>query len=94
MTVGTRTSWRDGCPSGAPARCRTARSCAWARTTRRSSTVSLCGGGRSCWVAHGRGSPALAEQLLAAQPSVTYVATGGTGDDDGEWRARVAAHVA
>lgn len=40
------------------------------------------------------GKSALAEQLLAAQPSVLYVATGGTRDDDADWRERVAAHVA
>lgn len=40
------------------------------------------------------GKSALAEQLLAAQPSVTYVATGGARDEDAEWRERVAAHVA
>ena len=40
------------------------------------------------------GKSALAEQLLAAQPSVTYVATGGSREDDPEWRDRVAAHVA
>lgn len=40
------------------------------------------------------GKSALAEQLLAAQPSVVYVATGGVREDDPEWRERVAAHVA
>lgn len=40
------------------------------------------------------GKSALAEQLLAVQPSVTYVATGGTREDDPEWCDRVAAHVA
>lgn len=40
------------------------------------------------------GKSALAEQLLAACPRVTYVATGGSGRDDPEWQQRVAAHVA
>ncbi len=40
------------------------------------------------------GKSALAEQLLAASPQVTYVATGGSREDDGEWQHRVAAHVA
>ena len=47
----------------------------------------VLGGARS-------GKSALAEQLLAAQPDVTYVATGGTCDGDPEWRDRVLAHVA
>lgn len=47
----------------------------------------VLGGARS-------GKSALAELLLAAQPSVLYVATGGVRDDDAEWRDRVAAHVA
>lgn len=47
----------------------------------------VLGGARS-------GKSALAEQLLAAQPSVIYVATGGTRDEDADWRERVAAHVA
>jgi adenosylcobinamide kinase/adenosylcobinamide-phosphate guanylyltransferase len=38
------------------------------------------------------GKSAIAEQLLAAQPAVTYVATGGDRGDDPEWTARVAAH--
>jgi adenosylcobinamide kinase/adenosylcobinamide-phosphate guanylyltransferase len=38
------------------------------------------------------GKSALAEQLLAAQPAVTYVATGGDRGSDPEWTARVAAH--
>ena len=47
----------------------------------------VLGGARS-------GKSALAEQLLAARPRVTYVATGGTRDGDEEWRERVRAHVA
>lgn len=47
----------------------------------------VLGGARS-------GKSALAEQLLASQPSVIYVATGGTRDEDSDWRERVAAHVA
>lgn len=47
----------------------------------------VLGGARS-------GKSALAEQLLAAQPHVTYVATGGSRADDAEWRDRVAGHVA
>ncbi|MFI6812565.1 bifunctional adenosylcobinamide kinase/adenosylcobinamide-phosphate guanylyltransferase [Nonomuraea sp. NPDC050328] len=45
----------------------------------------LLGGSRS-------GKSAEAELLLAAEPYVTYVATGPTGDDDPEWRTRVEAH--
>ena len=40
------------------------------------------------------GKSALAEQLLAAHPHVTYVATGGTRSDDAEWQQRVEAHRA
>lgn len=40
------------------------------------------------------GKSALAEQLLAAAPDVTYVATGGRRAGDAEWQQRVAAHVA
>lgn len=46
----------------------------------------VLGGARS-------GKSALAEQLLAACPQVTYVATGGRRDGDEEWAQRVAAHV-
>lgn len=45
----------------------------------------LIGGARS-------GKSTAAERLLAAEPDVTYVATGAVDDD--EWRARVAAHRA
>jgi adenosylcobinamide kinase/adenosylcobinamide-phosphate guanylyltransferase len=45
----------------------------------------LLGGARS-------GKSAEAESCLAAHRSVTYVATGGSRDDDPEWAARVAAH--
>lgn len=45
----------------------------------------VLGGARS-------GKSALAEQLLAAHPHVTYVATGGSRDGDGEWQQRVATH--
>lgn len=55
--------------------------------------ASLCG--RTLVLGGARsGKSALAEQLLAAQPSVIYVATGGTRDEDADWRERVAAHVA
>lgn len=41
------------------------------------------------------GKSAFAENLLAAEPCVTYLATGRqTGPDDEEWARRVAAHVA
>ena len=40
------------------------------------------------------GKSALAERLLAAEPSVVYVATGGDRPDDPEWHQRVAAHRA
>ncbi|MER6945539.1 bifunctional adenosylcobinamide kinase/adenosylcobinamide-phosphate guanylyltransferase [Nonomuraea sp. NPDC000554] len=45
----------------------------------------VLGGSRS-------GKSAEAELRLAAEPHVTYVATGPSGDGDGEWAARVAAH--
>ena len=38
------------------------------------------------------GKSALAEQLVAAHPDVTYVATGGSRADDAEWQQRVDAH--
>lgn len=38
------------------------------------------------------GKSAQAERLLTGEREVTYVATGGTRDDDPEWRARVDAH--
>ena len=47
----------------------------------------ILGGARS-------GKSAYAESLLAHAPDVTYVATGGTRDDDFEWQARVTAHRA
>ncbi|MFB9209708.1 bifunctional adenosylcobinamide kinase/adenosylcobinamide-phosphate guanylyltransferase [Nonomuraea spiralis] len=47
--------------------------------------VLLLGGARS-------GKSAEAELRLAAEPYVTYVATGGDGAADGEWAARVRAH--
>lgn len=40
------------------------------------------------------GKSALAEQLVAAHPYVTYVATGGSRADDVEWQQRVSAHRA
>lgn len=40
------------------------------------------------------GKSALAEQLLAANPDVTYVATGGSRADDAEWQQRVSGHRA
>ncbi|TDB99615.1 bifunctional adenosylcobinamide kinase/adenosylcobinamide-phosphate guanylyltransferase [Nonomuraea longispora] len=45
----------------------------------------LLGGARS-------GKSAEAELRLAAEPYVTYVATGPTGGEDGEWAERVGAH--
>ena len=48
--------------------------------------VLVLGGARS-------GKSAYAEQRLAAQPAVTYVATAPPRDDDAEWAARVQAHV-
>lgn len=47
----------------------------------------LLGGARS-------GKSHVAERRLLAEPTVTYVATGGTRDDDLEWAARVAVHRA
>ncbi|MEU7746921.1 bifunctional adenosylcobinamide kinase/adenosylcobinamide-phosphate guanylyltransferase [Nonomuraea sp. NPDC049158] len=47
--------------------------------------VLLLGGSRS-------GKSAEAELRLAAEPYVTYVATGSRGEGDGEWAARVRAH--
>jgi adenosylcobinamide kinase/adenosylcobinamide-phosphate guanylyltransferase len=47
----------------------------------------LLGGARS-------GKSTRAEALLASEPAVRYVATGGTRDEDPEWAARVAAHRA
>jgi adenosylcobinamide kinase/adenosylcobinamide-phosphate guanylyltransferase len=49
--------------------------------------VLLVGGARS-------GKSSAAERLLAAEPRVRYVATGGTRDGDGEWASRVALHQA
>jgi adenosylcobinamide kinase/adenosylcobinamide-phosphate guanylyltransferase len=49
--------------------------------------VLVIGGARS-------GKSAEAERRLAAEPRVTYVATGGGRDDDPEWLARVASHRA
>ncbi len=57
------------------------------RDTSAQGRTLVLGGARS-------GKSALAEQLLAAQPSVLYIATGGARDDDADWRERVAAHVA
>jgi adenosylcobinamide kinase / adenosylcobinamide-phosphate guanylyltransferase len=47
----------------------------------------VLGGARS-------GKSTEAERLLAAEPAVTYVATGGERLDDSEWRERVSAHRA
>ena len=49
------------------------------------SRTLVLGGARS-------GKSAHAEHLLAAEPQVTYVATGGVGEGDAEWQRRVAAH--
>ncbi len=49
--------------------------------------VLVLGGARS-------GKSERAELHLAAEPEVTYVATGSTGADDADWAARVAAHRA
>jgi adenosylcobinamide kinase/adenosylcobinamide-phosphate guanylyltransferase len=49
--------------------------------------VLVLGGARS-------GKSERAELRLAAEPEVTYVATGSTGADDADWTARVAAHQA
>ncbi len=47
--------------------------------------VLVLGGARS-------GKSTLAEQMLADRDDVTYIATGGAGRDDPEWRERVALH--
>lgn len=52
---------------------------------RRPRRVLLLGGARS-------GKSAEAERRLAAEPAVTYVATGPRGDDDPDWAERVALH--
>ncbi len=51
----------------------------------RPTSTLILGGARS-------GKSRHAESLLATARDVTYVATGGTRDDDPEWRARVDAH--
>ena len=56
---------------------------AWPRPSRR---VLVLGGARS-------GKSAHAEALLAAEPAVTYVATAPPREGDGDWAARVQAHV-
>lgn len=45
----------------------------------------VLGGARS-------GKSSYAEVLLADRPDVTYIATGGTREDDAEWQARIAVH--
>jgi adenosylcobinamide kinase/adenosylcobinamide-phosphate guanylyltransferase len=58
----------------------------WVRLGR-ARRVLVLGGARS-------GKSAHAEQLLAAEPHVTYVATAPPRPDDRDWEARVTAHVA
>lgn len=55
------------------------------RVPRRARRTVVLGGARS-------GKSAHAERLLAVEPVVTYVATGGRRPGDPEWEARVAAH--
>ena len=54
-------------------------------TDRRPRLALVLGGARS-------GKSVRAEQLVAADPRVTYVATGGNRPDDEEWAERVALH--
>jgi adenosylcobinamide kinase/adenosylcobinamide-phosphate guanylyltransferase len=58
-----------------------------ARNRRAPRRVLVIGGARS-------GKSAEAEQRLAAEPDVIYVATGGSRADDAEWATRIAAHQA